>query len=278
MRLKTKVIFIAIFIVSSFTCASAFEIPNNDNPIINYSINPNVTYKYNPNVTYSINPNVTYSINPRVTYKYNPNVTYSINPNVTYSINPAVSECSGLYIYNTSGEIIGLSVTANPEVMLYFLGSEWSGYFVTNKHEGYNLFDNDGDWFGYLIPTPSGGFNLHNLDGDWMANLSVPNENTQGSERLEKDPKLVPRDNQNKYPVIGSGHWIKKNIDSGSLITLEDGSLWKIDPINKIDAMLWLPVSSITVKESSKGSPGYDYLLINTDDGEKAHAKYMGKR
>ncbi len=78
------------------------------------------------------------------------------------------------------------------------------------------------------------------------------------------------------YARLGGGHWIKKNVDSGTFIILEDGSLWQIDPLDKVDAMLWLPVSNITVVESSSGSPGYDYLLINTDDGETAHAKYMG--
>lgn len=80
------------------------------------------------------------------------------------------------------------------------------------------------------------------------------------------------------YAGVGGGHWIKENIDRGSFILLEDRSLWQIDPLDKIDATLWLKISNITVVESSKGSPGYDYLLINTDDGEKAHAKYMGKQ
>jgi hypothetical protein len=79
------------------------------------------------------------------------------------------------------------------------------------------------------------------------------------------------------YAGVGGGHWIKKNVDSGTYMILEDGSLWQIDPLDKIDAMLWLPISDITVTESSSGSPGFDYLLINTNDGEKAHAKYMGK-
>jgi len=80
------------------------------------------------------------------------------------------------------------------------------------------------------------------------------------------------------YAGVGGGHWVRKNVDSGTYMILEDGSLWKIDPLDKIDAMLWLPISKITVATSSSGSPGYDYLLINTDDGEKAHAKYMGKQ
>ena len=80
------------------------------------------------------------------------------------------------------------------------------------------------------------------------------------------------------YAGVGGGHWVKKNVDGGTYMILEDGSLWQIDPIDKVDAILWLPISDITVTESSSGSPGYDYLLINTDDGEKAHAKYMGKQ
>ena len=80
------------------------------------------------------------------------------------------------------------------------------------------------------------------------------------------------------YIGVGGGHWIQKNIDSGTFMVLEDGSLWKIDPLDKIYAMLWLAISAITVTESTNGSPGYDYLLINTDDGEKAHAKYMGQK
>lgn len=80
------------------------------------------------------------------------------------------------------------------------------------------------------------------------------------------------------YAGVGEGHWIKKNIDRGTFIVLEDGSLWEINRLDKIDAMLWLPISDITVMESSSGSSGYDYLLINTDDGEKAHAKYLGNQ
>jgi hypothetical protein len=80
------------------------------------------------------------------------------------------------------------------------------------------------------------------------------------------------------YAGTGSGHWIQKNVDSGSMIILEDGSIWELDPYDKFEAMLWLPISDITVVESSGGSPGYDYLLINTDDGEKAHAKLIGTK
>ena len=92
-----------------------------------------------------------------------------------------------------------------------------------------------------------------------------------------KSSEVVKTQNSAKlYTGVGDGHWISKNVKSGTYMVLEDGSLWKIDPYDKIDAMLWLPISNITVIESSDGSPGYDYLLINTDDGEMAHAQYIG--
>lgn len=95
---------------------------------------------------------------------------------------------------------------------------------------------------------------------------------------LSNQPAGKPRRNSGQYSGGSSGHWIQENIDSGSMVVLEDGSIWKIDPLDKIEAMLWLPISNITIIRSNDGSPGYDYLLINTDDGEKAHAKYLGSK
>lgn len=75
------------------------------------------------------------------------------------------------------------------------------------------------------------------------------------------------------YFNTGGGHWVSKNIDTGKFIKLEDGSLWEISPIDKINSMLWLPISNIMVIESK--NPLYPYLLINTDDGEKVEAKLL---
>lgn len=80
------------------------------------------------------------------------------------------------------------------------------------------------------------------------------------------------------YSSVGKGHWIKENVERGSYIVLEDRSLWRVDPLDKIDAMLWLVTESITVVESSDGSPGYSYLLINTSAREQAHAQYVGRQ
>jgi hypothetical protein len=105
-----------------------------------------------------------------------------------------------------------------------------------------------------------------------------------GGDAERQEPKAGPKraaypaTQRNVYAGTGDGHSIEKNIGSGQFILLDDGSMWKIDPLDKLDASLWTAFSDITVVESTDGSPGYDFLLINTDDSEKAHAKYMGTR
>lgn len=80
------------------------------------------------------------------------------------------------------------------------------------------------------------------------------------------------------YAGVGRGHWIKENIDRGSMFLLEDGSLWEVDRLDRLNGSLWLGMSSITVAEAKDGVAGFNYLLVNTDDGDSVHAKFMGKK
>ena len=50
---------------------------------------------------------------------------------------------------------------------------------------------------------------------------------------ISDKPKRGKGSAAGSYTGVGSGHWIQKNVDSGSMIILEDGSIWKIDPIDK---------------------------------------------
>lgn len=54
--------------------------------------------------------------------------------------------------------------------------------------------------------------------------------------------------------------------------------MWGINSIDRIDTMLWLPISNITILKASPSVGDYKYSLINTDDKEKARAKYLGKQ
>ena len=61
-----------------------------------------------------------------------------------------------------------------------------------------------------------------------------------------------------------SGHWINSVSSDGQIVSLEDGSVWKIDIVDAIDSALWLPTTDIVV---------CDDKLINTEDSETVSAR-----
>lgn len=70
-------------------------------------------------------------------------------------------------------------------------------------------------------------------------------------------------------------HWLKSNIDNGKYLSLEDGTMYEVEPGDRIDASLWLPFSSLIIIDEGGL---YDYLIINTDDDEKVHAKKVVRK
>ena len=72
--------------------------------------------------------------------------------------------------------------------------------------------------------------------------------------------KRVSSGSSNTYFLTGDGHWIREKIDSGRFFQLEDGSLWQVNPLNRLNAVFWLPLDDIIVSESE--NPYYPYLLI----------------
>jgi hypothetical protein len=63
-----------------------------------------------------------------------------------------------------------------------------------------------------------------------------------------------------------AGHWVRSVSDAGRIVVLQDGSVWEIDPIDRIDTMLWLPTDDIVVCGDR---------LINTDDNETASGRRL---
>ena len=62
------------------------------------------------------------------------------------------------------------------------------------------------------------------------------------------------------------GHWVDSVSNDGTIVKLEDGSVWEVDPVDAIDSALWLPTTDIIA---------CDDKLINTDDNEKVSAKRL---
>lgn len=61
-----------------------------------------------------------------------------------------------------------------------------------------------------------------------------------------------------------SGHWVESVSNDGQIVKLEDGSIWEVDAIDRIDSILWLPTTDIIA---------CDDKLINTDDNETVSAR-----
>jgi hypothetical protein len=60
-----------------------------------------------------------------------------------------------------------------------------------------------------------------------------------------------------------SGHWVDSVSGDGQIVKLEDGSIWKVDSVDAIDSMLWLPTTDIVACGDK---------LINTEDNESVSA------
>ena len=61
-----------------------------------------------------------------------------------------------------------------------------------------------------------------------------------------------------------AGHWIQSKYDGGSIIVLEDGSVWQVSSFDTIDSNLWLQTDNIVA---------CDDKLINTDDRSTVEAR-----
>ncbi|MCX7545315.1 hypothetical protein [Marinicella gelatinilytica] len=66
-----------------------------------------------------------------------------------------------------------------------------------------------------------------------------------------------------------SGHWIKSKSKDGSIIILEDKSVWQVESVDTIDSKLWLRLDEIIV---------CDYKLINVDNDTTVEAKQIKSR
>jgi hypothetical protein len=61
-------------------------------------------------------------------------------------------------------------------------------------------------------------------------------------------------------------HWIEEVLGDGAIIKLEDGSLWQVDSVDEITAVLWLPTTEVVV---------CDDKIINTDDNESVQVRRL---
>ena len=77
------------------------------------------------------------------------------------------------------------------------------------------------------------------------------------------------------YPRAHEEHWLRDKQEDGSIVILEDRSVWEVHASDRLVTARWLRISTITVKHIQK--EGDLYLLTNTTEEETARAIYLGE-
>lgn len=92
-------------------------------------------------------------------------------------------------------------------------------------------------------------------------NLIAAETRRDSSVNINNKYRTKPR--KNLTNSCEDNHWIESVHQNGKIVILEDGSVWEISSLDRINTALWLPITSIVACPNK---------LINTDDGEKAEA------
>ena len=75
------------------------------------------------------------------------------------------------------------------------------------------------------------------------------------------------------YSRTHKEHWLRDKLEEGRILILDDESIWEVHPSDRETTKRWLRISTITLKDTEKGS--HPYLLSNRTEGEHARANYL---
>lgn len=106
---------------------------------------------------------------------------------------------------------------------------------------------------------------LHKLTDAELANLEKTIVTIAYAVSVTMQENTVLFSDTTSIQSTGTKHWIKSKSDDGSIITLEDGSVWQVDQINRIDTILWLPTENVLILDQN--------TLLNIDQKQKVSAK-----
>jgi hypothetical protein len=101
----------------------------------------------------------------------------------------------------------------------------------------------------------------------------------EGNRAFVKDAKgaehelRVLRSVDLNYTATGAGHFIKTITDDGLRLTLEDNSLWDLDPLSQHYTAEWQAFDGISVRRSDP-ERDFNYEIDNTDKDTGALGRY----
>jgi hypothetical protein len=89
----------------------------------------------------------------------------------------------------------------------------------------------------------------------------------------ERALRLIKRTEKLKsYLALGGGHFIKALADAGLTITLEDGSIWEVDPRGQYLSSQWQVEQGVSVRPIREEN-GFNYEVANTEADEAVLAR-----
>jgi hypothetical protein len=75
------------------------------------------------------------------------------------------------------------------------------------------------------------------------------------------------------YTATGGGHYIKATSGDGLRVTLEDNSVWELDPRSQFFTIEWEALQGIAVRRSDS-EQNFDYEIDNIETDDGALARY----
>lgn len=135
----------------------------------NSSINPQLNWNINPFKNGLINPDKVPGINPKKNKGLNPMENEGMNPMFTINMSPKFDYWHGLYLFDTSNNLVGYITTYSQDIMIQFdRQSNWTFFYVRTARGTYNQFNLKADWTGkFLVYDSMAGFNLFDKQCVW---------------------------------------------------------------------------------------------------------------
>lgn len=224
-------------------------------------------------------------LSPENSVNFPDNVNNSINNSINSASNPdnSSSNPENSPSKTENGMAGNRRLLFEKDGTYYFIG-----YFVVGKNRLINFFSPYGKRMFY---GHSGTVALFGAEkGEFCGALATANNKTvlmltEKGQLIFKEEGVPPfrtvdtkirKSITGMYSDGGSEHRLEGSHTDGSTIILDNGTIWDIDPMDKMTAEFWDFNAVITI--SSSNGKKYDYVLSNSNDGKKVHANFIGQR
>ena len=120
--------------------------------------------------------------------------------------------------------------------------------------------------------------NEGSLNPQKLESSSPPSEQKSAEAKGQTDR---PRVYGQWYPDSGAVQSVSDVSSDGTIVTLDDGSLWLIEEVDRIYTTLWLPLDKVRVHSRTidvKGQTFEAYSLHHLEEDERVYARFIGHR